>query len=182
MANEKMTYWIGENTWKWYDKGLISKIYKWLIQLNTTKKATWVKKIGKRSDRRFLQRRYTNDQQAYEKMLNIANYQRNANPNTIPVRMAIIQKFTSNKCWWGCEDMEDTVSCWWECKLVQSLWKKSMLIPQKTKNRTTNCTHRYIAKENKSTNSKVVLNSNVHSSIIYRNQVWKKSKCPSKDE
>ena len=63
------------------------------------KKSNLSKKIGKRSDRRFLQRRYTNDQQAYEKMLNIANYQRNANPNTIPVRMAIIQKFTSNKCW-----------------------------------------------------------------------------------
>ena len=38
MANEKITYWIGENTWKWYDKGLISRIYKWLTQLNTTKK------------------------------------------------------------------------------------------------------------------------------------------------
>ena len=57
-----------------------------------------------------------------------------------------------------------------------------MPIPQKTKNRTTNCTHRYIAKENKSTNSKVILNSNVHSNIIYSNQVWKKSNCPSKDE
>ena len=124
MPDEKMTYWIGENTWKWYDKGLISRIYKWLTQLNTTKKATWLKNRQK-IWQTFLQRRYTNGQQAHEKMLSIANYQRNANPNTIPVRMAIIQKFTSNKRWWGCEEMGDTVSCW-ECKLVQSLWKKKV--------------------------------------------------------
>src|SRR3712207_1138454 len=37
--------------------------------------------MGKRSEQRFLQRSYTDGQQAYEKMLNIISYQGNANQN-----------------------------------------------------------------------------------------------------
>ena len=37
--------------------------------------------MGRRSKQTFIQRRHTDGQEAHEKMLNMANYQRNANQN-----------------------------------------------------------------------------------------------------
>ena len=58
------------------DKGLISKIYS---------RAQYLKKLNQKMDGRpkqtFLQRRCTDGQHTQEKVLNITNYQRNANQN-----------------------------------------------------------------------------------------------------
>ena len=109
------------------DKGLISKIYKQLIQLNTKKPSTQVK-MGRRPEQTFLQR-YTDDQLAQEKMFNITIIIREMKIKTtmryhlIPVRVAIINKPTNNKCWRGCGEKGTLLHCWWKGKLVQPLWK-----------------------------------------------------------
>ena len=39
------------------------------------------------------------------------------------VRMAAIQKSTSNKCWRGCGEKRILLHRWWEYKLVEPLWR-----------------------------------------------------------
>ena len=40
-----------------------------------------------------------------------------------PVRMAIIRKSTTSKCWRRCGEKGTLFHCRWECKLIQALWR-----------------------------------------------------------
>ena len=120
------------------DKGLVSKIDKELIKLNTQRTKNPIKKWAEDMKRHFCKE---DTQMAHRHMKKCSTLvgirgiqiKTTMRYHLTPVRMAKINKSGNDRYGWACRERGTLLHYWWECKLVQPLWKTAWKFLKKLK-------------------------------------------------
>ena len=126
---------------------------------------------------------HADSQLTHEKVLDIVNYQENANQNRNEISLHTYQNVDHqerNKCFQGWEK-GTLVHCWWECKLMPSL-ENSMELSQKSRSNTTLCfsspTPGHIPGKGENSIQRDSCIPMFRTALFIIAKVWKQPKCP----